>query len=295
MKFLQNLSPNKGQTIEKIERTPYQNLYIYYLQGQVTPDKEVLDNDFIGCWQEDEFSFLFFSKPSHDKVKKILSSQSGLNLLDEFQMTYDEWQGGKLSPFKVGRFWITPPWHSSSIRQDLASERLSIVLDPGVVFGTGTHSTTHNCLEALELVFGRANCESAIDLGTGTGVLAIAASRLGCPKILAVDLNLLAVSTTQRNIKLNRLQDSVLAVQGRAEDFIDSSSDLVIANIHYDVMKHLIASQGFLAKKWFILSGLLRSQAKDIAAKISRLPAQVIKTWDQDGIWYTFCGRIGDS
>ena len=261
----------------------------------MTPGKEILDNDFIGCWQENEFSFLFFSKPSHDKVKKILSLQPDLDLLDEFQMTYDEWQGDKLSPFKVGRFWIIPPWDTPWDPQDSDGDKLSIILDPGVVFGTGTHPTTQNCLEALELVFARADCTSAIDLGTGTGLLAIAASRLGCPKILAVDLNLLAVSTTHKNIKRNRLQDSVLAVQGRAEDFIDSPSDLVIANIHYDVMKHLIASQGFLAKKWFILSGLLRTQARDIADRLSRSPAQIIKTWDQDGIWYTFCGRIGNS
>ena len=295
MKFLQNLSPNPGKTIKKNERIPYQDLYIYYLHGQVTPDKEVFDRNFIGCWQEDEFSFLFFSKPSHDKVKKILSSQPRLSLLDEFEMTYDEWQGGKLSPFKVGRFWIAPPWQLPLSHQDSDCQELSIALDPGVVFGTGTHPTTNNCLEALELVFGRESPGSALDLGTGAGLLAIAASRLGCPKTLAVDLNLLAVHTAKKNIRLNRLQDSVLAVQGRAEDFIDSPSDLVIANIHYDVMKHLIVAQGFLAKKWFILSGLLRTQARDIADRISRHPIQIIKKWEQDGIWHTFCGRIGNS
>ena len=295
MKFLKNLSLNKSKTIKENERIPYQNLYIYYLHGHVTPDKEVFDNNFIGCWQEDEFSFLFFSKPSHDKVNKILSLQPGLNLLDEFQMTYDQWQGGKLHAFKVGRFHITPPWQSPSRGQDSDPNELSIVLDPGVVFGTGAHPTTHNCLEALELVFARESPGSVLDLGTGTGLLAIAASRLGCPKTLAVDLNLLAVNTAKKNIRLNRLQDSVLAVQGRAEDFIDSPSDLVIANIHYDVMKHLIAAQGFLAKKWFILSGLLRTQARDIADRISRPPVQIIKKWEQDGIWFTFCGRIGNS
>jgi ribosomal protein L11 methyltransferase len=122
-------------------------------------------------------------------------------------------------------------------------------------------------------------------------LLALAASRLGSEKTLAVDLNFLAVNTAQKNIRLNRLQDTVLAVQGRAEDFIDSPSDLVIANIHYEVMKPLIRAQGFFAKKWFILSGLLRTQARDIAFSLSRHPVQIIKEWEQDGVWHTFCGK----
>lgn len=221
-----------------------------------------------------------------------MNSQPRLTLLDEFQMTYEQWQGGRLTPFKAGRFFIAPPWQPLRNHQDADQEELPIILDPGVVFGTGTHPTTNNCLEALELVFNRECPGSALDLGTGTGLLAIAASRLGCPQTLAVDLNLLAANTALKNIRLNRLQDSVLVAQGRAEDFIDSPFDLVIANIHYDVMKHLIDAQGFLTKKWFVLSGLLRTQASDIAYRISRHPAQILKKWEQDGIWHTFFGRI---
>jgi len=259
------------------------------------PDKNAFDSNFIGCWHEDDFSFLFFSEPARGKVERLLNSQPHLTLLDQFQMTYDEWQGGRLTPFKAGRFFIAPPWQQPWHNQDYDQKELSIVLDPGVVFGTGTHPTTNNCLEALELVFSRERPDSALDLGTGTGLLAIAASRLGCPKTLGVDLNLLAVSTALKNIRLNRLQASVLVAQGRAEDFIDSPFDLVIANIHYDVMKHLVDAQGFITKKWFILSGLLRTQASDIAYRISRHPAQIIKKWEQDGIWHTFLGRIYDS
>ncbi len=89
-----------------------------------------------------------------------------------------------------------------------------------MVFGTGTHATTRDCLEALELAFNSHHIESVLDLGTGTGLLALAAARLGCKYILAVDINLLAARTTQRNIRLNQLDDKILAVQGRAEDFV---------------------------------------------------------------------------
>jgi ribosomal protein L11 methyltransferase len=268
---------------EKYRAIPYKDLYIYYLQGLLKPDKKIFGKNFIGNWQEDEFSFLFFSKPSRGDVEKMLTSHPELTLVDEFYMTYDQWQGGKITPFEVGRFSIVPSWQK---------HQLSIILDPGVVFGAGTHTTTQDCLKALELVFSREKIESVLDLGTGTGLLALAASRLGCKNILAVDFNFLAASTALKNVRLNHLQNQIIIVQGRAEDFIDSPSDLVIANIHYDVMKHLITSPGFFNNKWFILSGLLRSQARDLLYELSQNRVRIVKKWERDGIWHTFLGEI---
>jgi ribosomal protein L11 methyltransferase len=67
----------------------------------------------------------------------------------------------------------------------------------------------------------------------------------------------------------------------------------VIANIHYDVMRQMIESQGFLSKKWFILSGLLRSEASRIEARLSYHSANIIEKMVKDGIWHTFFGSIG--
>ena len=273
--------------------SPYKDLYIYYLQGRLKPDKKIFRSNFIGNWQEDEFSFLFFSKPSRSEVEKMLISHPELTLVDEFYMTYDQWQGGKITPFEVGRFRIIPSWQKQSNQMKPCPDALSIILDPGVVFGAGTHTTTQDCLEALELIFSREKIDSVLDLGTGTGLLALAASRLGCKNILAVDFNFLAARTALRNVRLNQLQDQIIIVQGRAEDFIDSASDLVIANIHYDVMKHLIASPGFFNNKWFVLSGLLRSQATDLLYELSQNRVRILKKWERDGIWHTFLGKIG--
>jgi ribosomal protein L11 methyltransferase len=276
---------------KELTDNPYNELYIYYLHGRLKLNDKICGKDFIGNWQEDDFSFLFFSKPSPDKVSKILSSNPGLALLDEFHMTYDQWQGGKTVPEKIGRFVIVPPWKNNGKKRNFFHEELTILLDPGVVFGNGLHTTTRDCLEALEIVFLRDCIEFAIDLGTGTGILALAASLLGCRSILAVDFNFLAANTALRNVRLNSLGNKILVAQGRAEDFIDSPSDLVIANIHYDVMKHLTASQDFYNKKWFILSGLLRSQARDVGFNLSRNRISIIKTWECDGIWHTFLGK----
>ncbi|MDF1592923.1 MAG: 50S ribosomal protein L11 methyltransferase [Desulfobacterales bacterium] len=144
----------------------------------------------------------------------------------------------------------------------------------------------------MEFAFGFDTFASALDLGTGTGLLALAAARLGCRKILAVDLNLLAVKTALNNIRRNRLENKIMAIQGLAQDFVNVEADLVIANVHYQVMKGLIASRGFLSKKGFILSGLLRSQARDIQAELSQKPVRIIKKWELEGIWHTFFGKI---
>ena len=86
--------------------------------------------------------------------------------------------------------------------------------------------------------------------------------------------------------KARRLQRSA-----RAENFIDCPADLVIANIHYDVMQRLIDSSGFLQKDKFILSGLLRSEAKAVIHKLAQFPVKILKTWTQDGIWHTLYGK----
>jgi ribosomal protein L11 methyltransferase len=225
-------------------------------------------------------------------VKNLLNAQPHLTLLDNYHMTYDDWHGETLAPFRAGRFFITHPWDKIGNNSVTGPDEFHITLDPGVVFGTGTHATTYNCLEALELAFSGSKVQSALDLGTGSGVLAIAAARLGCKKILAVDKNLLAARTAQKNIQLNNVKESVMVIQGPAEIFIDNHADLVIANIHFDVMKNLLNSKGFLSKKWFILSGLLRSQAEDVAFTLKQKGAKIIKKWGRDGIWHTFFGNI---
>lgn len=273
-----------------LSKIPYSDLFIYYLKGLAKTDGTRFGNAFIGAWLEDGFSFLFFSESSLSKVEQYISTRPYLTLIDEYQMPYTEWQDGLLGPGCFGSFFITPPW--SAPAETLTTEKRPIILDPGVVFGSGSHPTTLSCLEALEFAFRYDSFDSALDLGTGTGLLALAAARLGCRKILAVDFNLLAVRTALNNIRHNRLENRIMAIQGMAQDFVSVGADLVIANVHYPVIKKIIAADGFLSKKGFILSGLLRSQASDIQAELSNKPIRIIKKWEFEGIWHTFLGKI---
>jgi len=267
--------------------SPYNNLFIYYFNGRLDSRQEQFGDDFIGNWEEGDTSFLFFSESCEDRIEQLLRVQPHLTLKDQFCMSYDQWHGEPVNPFRVGRFLIMPPWKSI----DADKNDVPIVLDPGVVFGAGTHPTTRDCLEAIEIVCHNHHVESSLDLGTGTGLLAIAAARLGCRQTLAVDNNFLAAKTARKNVVLNKLQDHIGVVCGRAEDFLACSVDLLIANIHYDVMKKLIFDPGFLQKQWVVLSGLLRSEAAHVEAQLSKHHVTIIKRWIKDGIWHTICGK----
>jgi ribosomal protein L11 methyltransferase len=275
-------------------KPPYDELFIYYLQGRV---REQLLNTvpaYIGTWEEDEFSFVFFSADAEKTMAALLQSQSELVLVDRFRMRYEEWQGGRVAAFRAGRFHVLPPWEavdgSEAPRPRLVGE-MRFLLDPGVVFGTGTHPTTRDCLAALEVLYGQTDIQTVLDLGTGTGILALAAARLGSRRVVAVDFNRLAARTTRHNINLNAAAERVLAVQGKAEYLMDCAADLVIANIHFDVMQNLLTSAGFRAKPYWILSGLLRSQARTVERLLEAGGGCIDRRWTRDHIWYTYLGH----
>lgn len=269
------------------QRTPYDNLFIYYIKGRIKGGRLFSDDDYIGNWEEEDDSFLFFKTPADARVRQLVRSQSHLVLQDQFHMSYDEWQGGAIDPIRIGPFQVVPPWHSQAAGMD----DMGILLDPGVVFGTGTHPTTSDCLVALQLAFENQPVRRVMDLGTGTGLLALAAVRMGASKVLALDLNRLAVETAHANVRHNGMTGQIVVVQGNAMNFMDIPNDLMVSNIHYAVMRQLIAEEGFARQKQFILSGLLRSQARQIAYQLEQQPVEILRKWERDGTWYTFYGR----
>lgn len=286
-----NLPKRRQNNLKNVTAKPYSELFIYYLQGRLKADPHLFHENFIGNWEEDNFSFLFFSSPARDDIAKLLRTQPQLTYIDTYHMSYDQWQSQAFTRVRYGKLCIIPHWEASSHPPPTSGDEIPILLDPGVVFGTGAHPTTRDCLEALELATAITPPETVLDLGTGTGLLALAAARLGCQKICAIDVNMLAALTARKNVCINRLEDNVLVAQAKAEEFIDCPADLVIANIHFDVMQKLIDSRGFLQKEKFILSGLLRGEAKAVANKLAQFPVKALKTWTQDGIWHTFYGK----
>lgn len=125
-----------------------------------------------------------------------------------------------LTPVTVGGMVITPPW------ADAPAEGLPVIIDPAQAFGTGHHETTTGCLAALQEL--DLNGRSVLDVGTGSGVLAIAAALLGANPVVAVDNDPLATEATESNARANGVDVRVLL--GTAAD-VEGTFDVVVANL----------------------------------------------------------------
>ncbi len=263
---------------------PYKNLVIFHVDGIFDNKYEdKLGRNYLGNWVEDKYSFLFFTEEPESDIEKIIMLQPDLSLLDKYNFTYEEWQGGGFERRCIDDFFIVPPWDSA----DRVEGRYKIVLDPGVVFGNGLHPTTRDCLLALSHLKKKYDFKKVLDIGTGTGILAIASLLLGAEFSEAVDLNPLAVKTARNNVCLNGFERHIKVYEGRAEDFTAGDADLVIANIHFEVIKALLQEKSFIRREFLIFSGLMRSQARDLKKILSDKKMHIEKEWDHDMTWYT--------
>lgn len=171
-------------------------------------------------------------------------------------------------PVRVGeRLLIKPAWAAVEARPD----EIVIEMDPGMAFGTGTHPTTQLCLMACEWFARPGTC--MVDLGTGSGILAIAAAKLGCYRVMARDVDETAVRVAQENVDRNGVGERVIVQQGSLEGLTSTSRhfDFAMANISAKVIVEL-AGQGLQYIIWpggrFIFSGIIETQVEEVVAAL---------------------------
>nr|WP_254178016.1 MULTISPECIES: 50S ribosomal protein L11 methyltransferase [unclassified Planococcus (in: firmicutes)] len=165
-------------------------------------------------------------------------------------------------PVKISeRFTIVPTWETY---HPVSSDELIIELDPGMAFGTGTHPTTVMSLQALEKHVGKGN--TVIDVGTGSGVLAIGAALLEAASVRALDLDEIAVKAAGLNVKLNKVQDRVHVFHGNLLEAIDNPADVVVANILAEIIMSFTddAYQAVKAGGIYITSGIIAQKKNDV-------------------------------
>ncbi len=167
-------------------------------------------------------------------------------------------------PFRAGRHLVVKPsWE----KWDAQPGDLIVEMDPGMAFGTGTHETTALCVEMMEEYYrgGR-----LVDVGTGSGILAIAAARLGAEKITAVDIDPDAVRVARENAALNGLADRINVRQGDLIEGLDETFDFAVANILAPIIKILLAPlyRHLTPGALFLCSGILDEQAEDVAQAV---------------------------
>jgi len=269
--------------------SPYQNLHIYEISGEILNSRDFLKQDFIGCWNEGTTSFLFFSQPHDEEVGSFIKKK-GYSLLSKNILDYKAWQAGEeLKPFQVGNLVISPPWENVSVKEG----QILVHLDPCVVFGTGYHPTTRSCLHATWEIYQKEKPKKVLDLGTGSGILALAAVKWGAEKVLAIDCNELAVETASRNVLSNGESERIEVRRGKAEDFINEKADLVCANIHLQIIESLLKKRAFFRKRWLVLSGFFEKDTHEIERRLKQRSVTIVQR-SQERNWSTLVGLNED-
>lgn len=187
----------------------------------------------------------------------------------------------QFQPIRIDdEFWIVPTWCTPP-----RADALNLRLDPGLAFGTGAHPTTRLCLEWLRVNVGADT--RVLDYGCGSGILAIAAGRLGARRVVGTDIDPQAIQASVVNARLNQIDAAFMEVDELpAERF-----DIVIANILANPLRLLapalatrIGPQG-----WIALAGILAAQATGVAAAYARWFD--MRMWRSDGDWVLLAGR----
>lgn len=189
-------------------------------------------------------------------------------------------------PLNVGKkLLIKPSWETIE-----PTDRLVIELDPGMAFGTGTHATTTMCLEALENII--VGGEQVIDVGCGSGILAIAAARLGANRVEALDYDEMAVRVASENVVTSGVADRVTVYQSDLLQAASGPADIIVANIIARIIVQLIPDLHLYLKQngLFIASGIITERLGDVHAALEEHGFEVIAE-QNEGEWYALTCR----
>lgn len=168
-------------------------------------------------------------------------------------------------PFRAGKSLVVKPtWEPYAPKP---GDRV-IEIDPGMAFGSGTHETTGMCLELLEeAVHGG---ERVIDVGTGSGILAIGAALLGAKDVLAIDIDPTAVKVARENVAHNHLEQTVTTLEGNLLEKVDAQCEVCVANIIADVICMFAAplNDHIIPGGLFICSGIIKEREQDVTGAL---------------------------
>lgn len=190
-------------------------------------------------------------------------------------------------PFRIGsRLVVKPTWEAYSAEPD----DLIIELDPGMAFGTGTHETTSMCMELLEKHI-RSDM-SVMDVGTGSGILAISAAKLGARQVLAIDIDPDAVKVAKENVALNGVENQVRVVCGDLVQGETMACGLAVANIVADAICMLAGPLTRHLEKGGLLicSGIIREREEDVRKAVGEAGYAVVESLEK-GEWVALCLR----
>lgn len=213
---------------------------------------------------------------------KVLFPDAKIGEIETKETTEDDWQEWRrfFKPVLVSkRVVIKPTWEEYQLKKN----ELIVEIDPGMAFGTGTHETTRLCIQLLDNII--KGGETVFDVGTGSGILAIAAAKLGAAKVLGIDNDERSVLVAAENVELNSVNEKV-SISGIPLPEIEGLFDIVVANI---LAEDLIEMRKELLTRLadggrLILSGILKAKAEMVVSAYSAEGLTLEKQID-DGEW----------
>ncbi|MBP3038921.1 50S ribosomal protein L11 methyltransferase [Bacillaceae bacterium Marseille-Q3522] len=232
-----------------------------------------------------------------EEIKEAINSlilyniDIGKNKISISEVNEEEWATAwkkYYNPVKISeKFTIVPTWEEYT---PVHSDELIIELDPGMAFGTGTHPTTVMCIQALERTVNIG--DSVIDVGTGSGVLSIAAAMLGAKQVQAFDLDEVAVRSARLNCKLNKVHSVVSVEQNNLLDGVSGKANVIVANILAEVIIRFTDDVTNVLEEngYFIASGIIqpkKTEVKDAFVKAGLSIREVVQMED----WVAFIAQ----
>jgi ribosomal protein L11 methyltransferase len=192
-------------------------------------------------------------------------------------------------PQKIGaRIVVKPTWRDYRA----AADDILIELDPGMAFGTGTHPTTALCLNMIEKYLSPG--DSLLDVGTGSGILMIAAAKLGAGRLCGVDIDEVALGVAAENLKLNRVRPEMfqLTAAGLGAQ-TDASFNFIVANIYSHVIVELLEdiSRLLACGGIFVSSGIIRQNRDAVLSAMENLRFEILETAEKED-WIAIVGRL---
>lgn len=193
-------------------------------------------------------------------------------------MPTEEWATGWqkfFEPVSVGKLTIVPPWRSDETPEP------KIIIEPGLAFGTGQHETSRLCLNLLQdydVVGESPNDRALFDLGCGSGILAIGATKIGWSNVVAADIDIDSVAGSKANMAVNQVTN-VPVYHGGIETVHGLTFDVILANILLPVLLELLPNfrTGLRTDGRLIVSGLLRDQQDEFAARARSEGFEMVK------------------
>lgn len=238
-----------------------------------------------GVWPQPPWYYFFYEKEAAGLVTAWLEQNPGWRLESSYSIPYEKWQDVSGEDLSIGRFVITTT-EVEFEKHNRVDSLIPILIDPGIAFGSGLHPTTRGCLHSISELF--TVCEgidSVLDLGTGTGILAIASALLGAKRVWGIDCVPFTLDVARRNASTNQVMERIGFICSDSPEVVNRPCDLLLMNIEWPILKNILRGDFWRRFGRLVVSGFLEGTAAHVEEALKETH-EIVRTITIEG-WPT--------